>query len=214
MTAYAQEIAKESEKGRDRRGEIVAALYRCMARKGFAASTLSDIAEEAGMSSSHLLYYFSGKEAIMEAFFKWVCRRVEEDLAKVPKDSPEDRIEAIANLFLSPKGYRKTDQAVILDLYGQSVQNKAMRRIKVAHDRRIKNVFIDLFETTPRTPDTSAEDAAQSAYATFLGLRGNSFYDPQLPAEQAHRLFRLTLYRLAGLKAQQTARTRSRSKSS
>ena len=118
MTAYAQEIAKESEKGRDRRGEIVAALYRCMARKGFAASTLSDIAEEAGMSSSHLLYYFSGKEAIMEAFFKWVCRRVEEDLAKVPKDSPEDRIEAIANLFLSPKGYRKTGQ-------GQDSRNPA-----------------------------------------------------------------------------------------
>ena len=37
----------DTTNARDRRGHIVTALYRCMARKGYAATTLCDIAEEA-----------------------------------------------------------------------------------------------------------------------------------------------------------------------
>ena len=68
---------------RDRRGKIVTALYRCMAKKGYAATTLCDIAEEAGMTSSHLLYYYPGKEAILEAFFRAVTKRIEKEIAEL-----------------------------------------------------------------------------------------------------------------------------------
>lgn len=187
-------------RGRDRRGKIVAALYHCMSKKGYASTTLCDIADEAGMTSSHLLYYYPGKEAILEAFFKTVTKRVEMQMAELKGRAPAERIEAIAELFLSPKGMRKVDQGVILDLYGQAVQNKAMRRLKVAHDRRVKDLFVDLFSELPRASETSPEDCAQIAYAVLFGLRGSSFYDSQVSAAQANRLFRQTLLRLAGLK--------------
>jgi len=189
----------EATSSRDRRGKIVAALYRCMAKKGYAGTTLCDIADEAGMSSSHLLYYYPGKEAILEAFFRAVTLRIEHDISAVQNCAPAEQIEAIADLFLSARGLRKADQGVMLDLYGQAVQNRAMRRIKVAHDRRIKDMFVRLFEQLATDSAQSAEDAAQTAYATLLGLRGNSFYDPQLSAAQANRLFKDTLLRLAGL---------------
>ena len=158
------------------------------------------------MSSSHLLYYYEGKEAILEAFFKSVIDHVESQLADLPDDDPVTKIEAIARMFLPPKGGRKTDRAVMLDLYGQAVQNKIMRQAKIAHDKRIKAVLRELFEQTPLTPGTSAEDAAQSAYAMTLGLRATSFYDKEFGPAQAHRLFRLTMFRLAGLKPDEVAK--------
>jgi AcrR family transcriptional regulator len=191
---------------RDRRGKIVSALYRCMSKKGYAGTTLCDIAEEAGMTSSHLLYYYPGKEAILEAFFKSVTKRIEKQIADVQDRDPAERIEAIAEIFLGSKGLRKNDQGVMLDLYGQAVQNKAMRRVKVAHDRRIKDMFVKLFSQVSGAPEASPEDSAQAAYAIMCGLRANSFYDPQLGPAQSHRLFKQTLFRLAGLKAPVTLR--------
>lgn len=196
----------EATSSRDRRGRIVSALYRCMAKKGYAGTTLCDIADEAGMSSSHLLYYYPGKEAILEAFFKAVIKRIEHDLAAVEDRPPEQKIEAMADLLLSPRALRKTDQGVMLDLYGQAVQNRAMRRVKCAHDRRIKDVFVRLFEVLP-TPGATPEDAAQIAYATMFGLRANSFYDAQLTTSQANRLFKDALFRLAGIERSETKRS-------
>jgi hypothetical protein len=77
-----------------------------------------------------------------------------------------------------------------------------MRRIKVAHDRRIKDMFVDLFSQLSCADDLTPEDAAHSACATLLGLRANSFYDPQLGAAYANRLFKQALLRLAGLSEQ------------
>ncbi len=200
LTASRTISLAEATSARDRRGKIVAALYRCMTKKGYAGTTLCDIAEEAGMSSSHLLYYFPGKEAILEAFFKAVTKRIEKSMAELDHCDPVDRISAIADLFLGTKGMRKADEAVMLDLYGQAVQNKAMRRLKVAHDRRIKDVFVELFAKLPGEAEASPEDSAQAAFAILFGLLGSSFYDPQLSPAQANRLFRQTLFRLAGLK--------------
>jgi len=184
---------------RDRRSRIVRALYQCMSKKGYAATTLSDIADEAGMSSSHLLYYYPGKEAILEAFFKAVTRGIEGEIAKLDDQDPAARIEAIADLFLSPTKLRKVDQGVMLDLYGQAVQNKAMRKIKITHDRRIKDMFVALFLAVPGCSESDADDAGQLAYAQLLGLRATSFYDAQLSTTQANRLFKQALLRLAGL---------------
>ena len=184
---------------RDRRGRIVRALYNCMSKKGYAATTLSDVAEEAGMSSSHLLYYYPGKEAILEAFFKAVTRGIEAEIAKLSGYDPAARIEAIADLFLSPTKLRKIDQGVMLDLYGQAVQNKAMRKVRITHDRRIRDMFVELFRSVPGFSDSEADDAGQLAYAQLVGLRANSFYDSQLSTTQANRLFKQALLRLAGL---------------
>jgi AcrR family transcriptional regulator len=191
----------EAMNARDRRGKIVLALYRCMAKKGYAATTLCDVAEEAGMSSSHLLYYYSGKEAILEAFFKAVTRRVAAELVEVRANDPRARLIAIADLLMSPTAMRKADQGVMLDLYAQAVQNKAMRKLKVESDRNVKAVFVELFRGLPGTGTLSPEDAGALAFAQMVGLRASSFYDTQLTSLQANRLFKQALLQLGGLPA-------------
>src|SRR5271155_4580355 len=50
----------------ERRAHIVAAAERAFVRFGFHATTMQDVAEEAGMSAGNLYRYFPSKEAIVE----------------------------------------------------------------------------------------------------------------------------------------------------
>ena len=50
---------------------ILDALHDCVIKKGYAKTTLADIADTAGMYPSHLLYYYNGKEAVLHHFFQF-----------------------------------------------------------------------------------------------------------------------------------------------
>lgn len=50
----------------DRRAQILAAAERAFVRYGFHAATMTQVAEEAGMSAGNLYRYFPSKEAIVE----------------------------------------------------------------------------------------------------------------------------------------------------
>jgi len=51
----------------DRRGDIVRAAYRLIAERGLEGLRFADIARAAGINNGTLLYYFSGKDALIEA---------------------------------------------------------------------------------------------------------------------------------------------------
>jgi hypothetical protein len=72
----------------------------------------------------------------------------------------------------------------------------------------IRAELVKVFKRTPRTPGSSPQDAAQTAYAMLMGLRANSFYDASLTAAQTHRLFRQTLFQLAGIKVPKAKKRR------
>ncbi len=52
-----------------RRQQIMAAAYRCFAKKGFHQATMRDIYAEAGLSAGAIYHYFRSKEEIIEASF-------------------------------------------------------------------------------------------------------------------------------------------------
>ena len=64
--------------GRSTDGEFLDAAVRVFARKGFHASRVGDIAEEAGVAHGLLYHYFRSKEEVLETIFHEVwelCRR-------------------------------------------------------------------------------------------------------------------------------------------
>src|SRR3974377_650880 len=61
--------ATAASRGDKRRRGIFQALHDCVIAQGYAKTTLADIARAAGMSPSHLLYYFPGRDAILEQTF-------------------------------------------------------------------------------------------------------------------------------------------------
>jgi AcrR family transcriptional regulator len=51
----------------DRRPEIVAVAYRLIAERGLEGLRFADVARDAGINNGTLLYYFAGKDALIQA---------------------------------------------------------------------------------------------------------------------------------------------------
>ena len=59
-----------AERTTDRRRDLVDAAARVFARKGFHASRVGDIAEEAGVAHGLLYHYFRSKDEVLETIFR------------------------------------------------------------------------------------------------------------------------------------------------
>jgi AcrR family transcriptional regulator len=59
-----------AEQTTDRRRDLVDAAARVFARKGFHASRVGDIAEEAGVAHGLLYHYFRSKDEVLETIFR------------------------------------------------------------------------------------------------------------------------------------------------
>jgi TetR/AcrR family transcriptional regulator, fatty acid metabolism regulator protein len=59
-----------SERTADRRAELLEAAVRVFAEKGFHASRVGDIANEAGVAHGLLYHYFRSKEEVLETIFR------------------------------------------------------------------------------------------------------------------------------------------------
>ena len=79
-------------RGDKRRKLILRALHDCIIDKGYAKTTLANIARVAEMYPSHLLYYYEGKDAILVHYFKNVSEKI---LQRI--DSFRDKSSATAN---------------------------------------------------------------------------------------------------------------------
>src|SRR5215831_8857126 len=86
-----------------RRDQIAGAALACFARAGYHATTMADVAAQAGVSKGTPYLYFASKEALFLALHEeWDCgagQRVEAAIAALPDDgrgSPRRVLHAIA----------------------------------------------------------------------------------------------------------------------
>jgi AcrR family transcriptional regulator len=189
----------------ERRAAIVEALDRCIRAKGYAHTSLNDLAAAAGMSPSHVLYYFSGKEAVLELFFRVAGEAILADVQAYRADAPAAQIDALARYFFGGRFAGEVEQGVVLELFGQAVHRPALRRIKAELDRRLKAHLVELFRHARRR-DVTAEDAAERAYALLAGFVTTSYFDERLPLARARALVRDGMRDLAGLEPLKPAR--------
>jgi TetR/AcrR family fatty acid metabolism transcriptional regulator len=63
-------MAARADRQADRRRQILAAAVKVFAKKGFHASRVGDIAEEAGIAYGHVNHYFNSKEHLLETIFR------------------------------------------------------------------------------------------------------------------------------------------------
>lgn len=59
-----------SEQGSERRDQLLAIAARLIASRGYSATTVRDIADEAGILSGSLYHHFSSKEAILDEILR------------------------------------------------------------------------------------------------------------------------------------------------
>lgn len=184
--------------GNRRRKLILAAFHECIIEQGYAKTTLRDVAKRAGMTASHLLYYFSGKDAILEEFFENVSNTIIERLENFEAEPAERQIDFLADLFFAGKGITRSEIGFMLECFGVAVHDKQLRDHKKKLDRYCKQYLTNLFNQAPGGRVTP-EDAAEIGYSILIGLRTAAYFDRRLKLKTAQRLFHEELTNLAGM---------------
>jgi AcrR family transcriptional regulator len=184
-------------RGGERRRRILKGLHDCVIQKGYAKTTLADVARSAGMSPSHLLYYFSGKDAILKEYFERVAARIRARIDSFRHDDLDRQLELLAELFFAGKGITRSEIGFMLECFGVAVHDPQLHREKTELDRFCKAYLKELFEQS--SDNGAAKDAAEVAYAMLIGLRTAAYFDQRLGLPQARRLFRAEMSSLAGI---------------
>lgn len=200
MTAVLQKKPGSGQKrGAERRKTILWAFRDCMIKKGYAGTTLADIAGAAGMYPSHLHYYYHGKEAILHEYFQNGATRIKERLEAFRGNPPAEKIDRLAALFFSGAGITKSDIGLMLECFGVAVNDEVLRREKGDLDVWCKEYLRELLAALPGGVMPNVNDAAEFAYATLIGLRTAVYFDANIELEDAHRLFQDLMLKIAGL---------------
>ncbi len=184
---------------RNRRAKIVAALKHCMIDKGYAETSLTDLARAADMTVSHLLYYYAGKELVLLDLCDEVTARVLSDVTAHRDEPAEERIHVLVDNVFIRGAVSGPEMGIVRELIALAIHRPELRQRLSEFNRQMLNYLEDLFDKTPRHPGSSAHDAAEIASALWMGLFSNVEFDERLNESLARRLFRRTLLSLANL---------------
>ena len=180
----------------DRRGRILRALHDCVIEKGYAKTTLADVARVAGMSSSHLLYYFRGKDAVLECYFEEMAGRLLERIDSFRAETRERQIDLLAELFFAGKAMSTSEIGFMLECFGAAVHDQKLHQEKSDLDREFKKYLTELF-SEPLGGPAQAGNTAEIAYSILIGLLTLAYFDERLGLPKARSLFRAEMLRLA-----------------
>jgi TetR/AcrR family transcriptional regulator, transcriptional repressor of bet genes len=91
-----------------RRRELLEAALEIIKREGLPASTLSRIADQAGVSKGVVHHYFSGKDQFIEETMRYAHSRRRDDLVHRLRGAakPEQRLSAVVSVFLDEKYFQ------------------------------------------------------------------------------------------------------------
>jgi AcrR family transcriptional regulator len=198
-TKTVKNTAMPESRGDKRRVQILSAFHDCIISKGYAKTTLRDVAQTAEMSASHLLYYFSGKDTLLEHYFDNVAQTIVERIESFRTEAAERQFELLADLFFAGKGITRDEIGFMLECFGVAVHDKQLHRDKTELDRFCKSYLQELFEQSP-CGSSRARAYAEISYAMLIGLRTAAYFDERLGLPRARRLFNEEMLNLAGLR--------------
>jgi AcrR family transcriptional regulator len=106
----------------DKRRQLLDAAVRVFARKGFHASRVGDIAEEAGVAHGLLYHYFKSKDQVLEAVFheNWSVLVARIESVEEADESAADQIRHIAAIVLRTWLHLPDVVRVVIQEFGRS----------------------------------------------------------------------------------------------
>jgi len=95
-------VATRSAAQEERRRQILDAAVRAFAKKGYHASRVSDIAEEAGVAYGLVYHYFESKDAVLESIFRemWGMMVAAINAVEQIEESPREQLRKSCAIVL------------------------------------------------------------------------------------------------------------------
>jgi AcrR family transcriptional regulator len=186
-------------RGEERRRRIFKSLHDCVLAQGYVKTTLADIGAGADMSASHLLYYFNGKDDILEQYFDNISVRFLAKIGEFSHLEPRAQIQALTDFWFKGAAGTVEEIGFMLECFGAAVNDDVLRVTKAEFDKRCKAYLTSIFEASPRVFMNDSGDAAEIAYGLMIGLRSAVYFDSDIDLDDAHRLFLATMLTMSGL---------------
>lgn len=188
-----------------RRRQVLTAAHHCFARHGLHATTMQEIADEAGLSAGALYRYFNGKEALIEALADWGLERKREVLEALQPGGGAEALARVVGDMLRPLAADSpvTEATLRLDvrLWSEALDQPAIRRLFQDQSASLKSPIADYLRTE-RTAgrvrhDIDPEAAADAVFALLAGLELQKALAPELDVGRYTETLRMLLRSLA-----------------
>ncbi|MEB5928444.1 transcriptional regulator BetI [Acinetobacter schindleri] len=172
-----------------RRQQLIDATLAAVNELGFAESSISQIAQRAGVSTGIISHYFGGKNGLIEATMRYLLQQLGKSVAEMQSQvdsTPEQRLLAIVRGNFAAPQTDKAAMKVWLAFWASSLHQPDLHRLQqVNHYRLHSNIKHEFMKVLPKA---QAEKAAQGLAALIDGfwLRGaliNEELDPEMSIE-------------------------------
>lgn len=166
----------------ERREQVIGAFGRCVARAGFAGTSLENVAEEAGLARGHVRHYLGNRHDQVMALAESVSTGGRAEFARVA-DAPDDqsRVDAVLRYLFGPSFYQPgEDLAVFLALFEEALRDDALRTLFLDSYNEILDTMKSALVGASRAerpagqPPLSADDADGIAYLLLCAAVGNA----------------------------------------
>jgi AcrR family transcriptional regulator len=121
-----------------RRSQLTRAAYKVVGEKGYSDFTIKDIAEEAGLSTGLVHYYFKDKEDLLFNLLRGMNAKLKDQLNKTLTvlTEPQDKLLAFCDEAFALVDKEKAYFYVLIDFWAQ-----------MNHDNRIRQANVKLFQS-------------------------------------------------------------------
>ena len=174
-----------------RRAEIVAIAGDLFAERGYANTTVREIADAAGILSGSLYHHFDSKESMIEALLREFLDRIEREYATVASVG-RDPVTTLRTLVHIAFGALETDRAavsVMLNEYNVLVQYPRFAFLRDAVEST-EQLWIDVLDAGMRAGSLRQDVPADAVYrflrdAIWVSVRWYRPDGPQRPEDIA-----------------------------
>lgn len=176
-----------------RRQQVTDAALRTIADRGLARTTLSDVADEAGVSVGLVQRYFRAKDELLRLSIAEIQRRADERFRSVPVEPPlRDFLIEVLESLLPLDDTRRGELSVWLEFLPATRRDPELSRMHHEATRGLVEGIVEILEGARRrgemATDVDARAEALSLVALVDGLALHHLATGELYADGvAHR---------------------------
>lgn len=154
----------------ERREEILTAFETCVVRKGFAETTLADVAHESGLPRPLVRYFIGNREDLVNCLIERILNRGETQLNIILKQTASLTPAQISDLMFDQIFADTTTNIVIMELWHLTIRDKALRLKLAAIYHRL------VLEVAARIKGSDANNSFDAALAVVSLAFGTAFF--------------------------------------
>lgn len=180
----------------EKRPLILKAATEVFSERGFAAVTVAEIADRAGIGKGTVYEYFSSKEELLFAVFEWMNEGISDRIRELlgAGGTTHDRLLRLLDLGAEVTREQLDMQAVVLDFWAASRgtrseerYNRACRESFRSYRSLIAGVIRDGQASGELRPAIDADAVATMLVAAMDGLGVQLFFDREIdPTATVH----------------------------